>query len=138
MIDLLSVPASIWAFAGGIVVAFIGVYFSRKRTAAEAASMITDSAMALLDKSDERMVLMEGEIDQLRKHSGKQSARISSLEHNEKENGKWIGQLERMTEKLQRDNKELRQQYDDLLARYRALKDEVEHGSRPDLRLEGS
>ena len=135
--DLSGIPASIWAFSGGIIVAVIGVWFSRKKTDAEAASMITDSAMALLEKSDKKMATMQGEIDQLRRLGSKQSARISSLENNEKANQEWIGQLERMTEKLQKDNKELRRQYDELLKKYTALKEEVNHTSKPDLRLEG-
>ena len=135
MMDALAtIPASVWAFSGGIVIAVIGVWFSRKKDKAAMTTKNIEGARIVWNRYDKQLAEMQSEIARLRQRSSKQSARISSLEQNEKANQKWIGELERMTEKLQRDNKELRRQYDELLAKYKALKVEVNHSSRPDLR----
>ena len=139
MIDWINnISPSIILGINGVILALMGVWFSRKKDKAEMTTKNIQGARIVWGEYEKKMAHMQGEIDQLRRHSSGQSSRISSLEHNEKENQKWIGQLERMTERLQKENKELRHQYDELLDRYRALKVEVEHGSKPDLRLEGS
>ena len=151
MIDwLATIPPSIILAVGSVIVAGIGALFSYKQSNASAAKEITEASKFIMDEYKERMerlendavqakLIYEQESAQARRTNQKLAARVSSLEHNEIENGKWIESLEGMHEKLQGEHKELKQQYDDLLERYRKLQqqvEQVESDSSPHLRAE--
>jgi len=128
-----SIPASVMVVISGFLMAILGAYFSRKQTAATVADKITLAAGRSLDRSAQRMDVLESEAARTKRDNAKLAARVSSLEHNEIENQKWIKSLEGMHERLQADHRNLKRQYDELLERYRRLKDQVEHGSSPHL-----
>ena len=117
----------------GLIAAFVGVYFSRKEKDADAAGILVSASMQLNEEYKEIVDRLVVEANKSQQRERRLSDRISSLEHNERENNKWIKSLETMHEQLQREHKELKGKYDDLLQRHSKLQQQVEHGSNPQL-----
>jgi len=142
---LASIPPSVVMMFSGIIVAVIGVYFSRKKTGADAAHKITQASMSIVNEYEKRMARLEQDGARSNQRERKLSERVTSLENNDIENQKWIKSLETMYEESQRNYKdlekisqrnykELEQKYKDLEEKYLKLKATVDHGSSPELR----
>ena len=127
-----SIPPSIWVAIIGLIAAVVGTYLGRKPREADAAEKLVAGAMQLNDEYKEivdRLVIEEAKSE---RRERKLAARVSSLEHNERENQQWIKALEQMHEKLQEEHRILQVNYDDLLQRHSKLQQQVE-GSSPQL-----
>ena len=134
MLDTLnSISPSIMTWTSGIIIVLIGVYFSRKKTAAEAVDKITLSYDRLFDKYDERVKVLEKDLARMRQENdierfknSKLSSRISSLEHNDTANQAWIRSLETKHETLQQKMRDWSRGIEILIAQIER------HDSRPD------
>jgi len=120
-----------------VLLTFGGIYFSRKKDKADMTTKNIEGAKQVWDEYEKRIARLERAEHAAKQENHRLSNAIASLEHNDIENQKWIKSLEGMHERLQADHRELRRQYDELLERYRKLKDQVEHGSSPHLRAGG-
>jgi len=131
--DWLNVPASIMSWASGIIIVLIGVYFSRKKTSAEAADKITQSYDRLFSKYEDRLERVESDLEREQQRSGLERrksdtlrSRIASLEHNDIANQAWIKSLETSTEALQKKMRDWSHGIEILIAQIER------HDSRPD------
>jgi len=131
--DWLNVPASIMSWASGIIIVLIGVYFSRKKTSAEAADKITQSYDRLFNKYEDRLNRVESDLEREQQRNGierhkndKLRSRIASLEHNDIANQAWIKSLEASTEALQKKVRDWSRGIEILIAQIER------HDSRPD------
>ena len=131
--DWLNVPASIMSWASGIIIVLIGVYFSRKKTAAEAVDKITLSYDRLFAKYEDRLNRVESDLEREQQRNGierhkndKLRSRIASLEHNDIANQAWIKSLEASTEALQKKVRDWSRGIEILIAQIER------HDSRPD------
>ena len=133
MIDWINIPPSILTWTSGIIIVLIGVYFSRKKTEAEAVDKITLSYDRLFDKYEDRLQRVENDLEREQQKSGLERrksdtlrSRIASLEHNDIANQAWIKSLETSTEALQKKMRDWTRGIEILIAQIER------HDSRPD------
>ena len=110
MIDWLSsIPPSIVMMISGVAIAFISVYFNRAGMAhkiTQASGFIVDEYEKRMDRMEADMVRMGADLDRSQRRENQLSARVSSLEHNDRENQAWIKSLETKHEALLKRMKE--------------------------------
>jgi predicted RNase H-like nuclease (RuvC/YqgF family) len=89
MIELInSIPASVWLLINAVLVSIVGVYFSRKKTPAEVADLITQGAERNIEVYEKRLVQLEGDAGRLKHRNSQLEQRITSVEHTWKRNTK--------------------------------------------------
>ena len=124
---LSTIPPSVMFLINGVILALLGVYFSRKQTGANVADKITAAAARNIDEYEKRIARLEKDVA-LSKQAAKLSdqrerqlaARVSSLEHNDRENQTWIKSLETQYAILKKEHNELKFKYAKLRTMYDA------------------
>ena len=81
MIDWVNIPPSILTWTSGIIIVLIGVYFSRKKTGAEASHMITEANMQLLTVYSERAKGLDERVSLLESQIRRHKEHVSSVEY---------------------------------------------------------
>ena len=111
----------------GVILALLGVYFSRKQTGANVADKITAAAERNIDEYEKRIARLEKDVacfkqaSELSAQKERQlSARVASLEHNDRENQTWIKSLETQYAILKKEHNELKFKYAKLRTMYDA------------------
>jgi uncharacterized coiled-coil protein SlyX len=122
-------------------VSLIGVYFSRKKTGAQVADLITQSAarnmqayekrIAQLESDAEESILLAGKVDELEKSDRDKARRIASLEYDLRVYSKALHELEKQNEALQKKMAKWNEGIQILIKQIEA------HDSRPDWRPNG-
>ena len=133
-----SIPASVWLLINAVIVSMIGVWFSRKKTGAEVADLITQGAgrnMAAyekrLEQSDKRIAQLESDGGRLKFRNGKLEQRITSVEHDVKVYSEALHDLETQHEALQVKMRKWNEGIQIL------IKQVERHDSKPDWRPNG-
>jgi phage shock protein A len=149
MIELINnIPASVWLLINAAIVSLIGVYFSRKKTGAEVADLITQSAarnmqayekrIAQLESDAEESLLMAGKINELEKNDRDKARRIASLEHDLRVYSKALHELEEQHITLEKQHGALQAKMAKWNKGIQILIKQIErHDSRPDWRPNG-
>ena len=139
MIELINdIPASVWLLINAAIVSLIGVYFSRKQTAASTADLITQGAarnmqayekrIAQLESDAEESILLAGKVDELERGDRDKARRISSLEHDLRVYSMALRDMESQHEALQNKMREWNKGINILI-------NQIEkHNSRPEWR----
>lgn len=139
MIELINdIPASVWLLINAAIVSLIGVYFSRKKTGAEVADLITQSAARNMQAYEKRIAhmelvaegseLMAGKIEDLEKSDRDKARRIASLEHDLRVYSMALRDMESQHEALQNKMREWNKGINILI-------NQIEkHNSRPEWR----
>jgi chromosome segregation ATPase len=122
-----NIPPSIMLILNGFLLAVLGVYFSRKKDKAEMTTKNIEGAQIVWDEYEKRIqrleqdaVLSQKAAELSKQEERKLSARVSSLEHNDKENQTWIQSLETQYALLKKEHYELRDKYAKLRTMYDA------------------
>ena len=139
MIELINdIPASVWLLINAAIVSLIGVYFSRKKTGAEVADLITQSAarnmqayekrIAQLESDAEESILLAGKVYELERSDQDKAQRIASLEHDLRVYSMALRDMESQHEALQNKMREWNKGINILI-------NQIEkHNSRPEWR----
>jgi len=101
MQELVNIPAPIITWSGAIIVALIGVYFSRKKTEAEAAEKITGASRFIIEEYEKRIERLEKDMDRMLYKNSKLSQRVSSVENDARIYSEMLRALEKQHEALQ-------------------------------------
>jgi len=132
MIDLISsIPTSVWLLINAVVVSLLGVYFSRKKTGAEVADLITQGAERNIEVYEKRLAQLENDAGRLKHRNSQLEQRITSVEHDVKVYSEALHDLETQHEALQNKMRNWNEGIQIL------IKQVERHDSKPDWRPNG-
>jgi len=132
MIELInSIPASVWLLINAMLVSIGGVYFSRKKTGAEVADLITQGAERNIEVYEKRLEQLESDAGRLKLRNSKLEQRITSVEHDVRVYSEALHDLETQHEALQ---VKMRNWNDGIQI---LIKQVERHDSKPDWRPNG-
>ena len=132
MIDLIDrIPASVWLLINAVLVSIVGVYFSRKKTAASVADLITQGAERNIEVYEKRLAQLEGDAGRLKHRNTKLEQRIASVEHDVRVYSEALHDLEGQHEALQVKMRQWNEGIQIL------IKQVERHDSKPDWRPNG-
>ena len=95
------IPASLWLLGNAVIVSLMGFYFSRKKTGAEVADLITQGAERNIEVYEKRLVQLENDGGKLKFRNSQLEQRITSIEHDVKVYSEALHDLEAQHEALQ-------------------------------------
>jgi septal ring factor EnvC (AmiA/AmiB activator) len=132
MIELInSIPTSVWLLINAVLVSIVGVYFSRKKTAASVADLITQGAERNIEVYEKRLAQLEGDAGRLKHRNTKLEQRIASVEHDVRVYSEALHDLETQHEALQVKMRQWNEGIQIL------IKQVERHDSKPDWRPNG-
>ena len=135
MTELLSslnlIPASLWLLGNAVIVSLMGFYFSRKKTGAEVADLITQGAERNIEVYEKRLVQLENDGGKLKFRNSQLEQRITSIEHDVKVYSEALHDLEAQHEALQVKMRKWNEGIQIL------IKQVERHDSKPDWRPNG-
>jgi chromosome segregation ATPase len=132
MIELInSIPTSVWLLINAVLVSIVGVYISRKKTAASVADLITQGAERNIEVYEKRLAQLEGDAGRLKHRNTKLEQRITSVEHDVRVYSEALHDLETQHEALQIKMRQWNEGIQIL------IKQVERHDSKPDWRPNG-